>query len=277
MLGKAGASHGFFERPALEVRQAMTTITRDEIVAGLRRLGLQRGHKVLVHSSLRSFGHVDGGADAVIDALLQTVGEWGTVLVPTLTGDETLSPANPPRFDPLLTPCWTGVIPETFRRRPSAIRSLHPTHSVAAIGADAAALTQDHARSITPCDEMSPYGNMARIGGAFVLLLGVSHECNTTMHHVEEMAGVDYHIQPGFAEATIIVGGQEVRRHVMLHKYGPARDFNIMEPVFVERGIQRSGMIGTCQARLVEVPGMVRLTLQALRADPGILCKRSDG
>ena len=166
-----------------------------DIVSGLRGLGLRPGDRVLAHSSLSSFGYVEGGAPAVIDALLDVVGPDGTVLVPTLTGDETLSPANPPRFDPHSSPCWTGRIPETLRMRPDAIRSLHPTHSVAAIGRDAESLTREHIDSITPCDERSPYGKLAELPNGYVLLIGVSYQSLTLLHHVEEIAGADYHMQ----------------------------------------------------------------------------------
>ena len=94
-------------------------ITKEIIINGLKELGLKQGDTVLVHSSLSSFGYVDGGADTVIDALLETVGKEGTVLVPTLTGSEHLSAENPPVFDVRNTPCWTGKIPETFRKRAS--------------------------------------------------------------------------------------------------------------------------------------------------------------
>ena len=91
------------------------SLSRREIAAGLRALGVPPGSKLLVHSSLSSLGHVEGGADAVIDAFLDVLGPAGTLLVPTLTGDETLSAANPPVFDPTTQPCWTGLIPETLR------------------------------------------------------------------------------------------------------------------------------------------------------------------
>jgi aminoglycoside 3-N-acetyltransferase len=251
-----------------------TTVTREMIKTGLTALGLKPGSRVLVHSSLSSFGHVEGGADAVIDALLDAVGERGTVLVPTLTGSEALSPQNPPLFDPLNTPCWTGRIPETFRKRSGAVRSLHPTHSVAAIGADAAALTQEHTFSITPCDEHSPYGKLAQSENGCILLIGVDHESSTTFHHVEELAGVDYHMQPGFARATLIIDGEAVHRHYMLHAYGTPRHFNVMDTIFTERGIQQSARIGESLVRLVNAREMVQITLQCLRADARILCKR---
>jgi aminoglycoside 3-N-acetyltransferase len=246
-------------------------ITQSQLSQGFAALGVPRGGKVLVHSSLRSLGVVEGGADALIDSLLAVLGPTGTLLAPTLTGSEELSPQHPPVFDPAHTPAWTGIIPETLRRRPAAIRSLHPTHSAAAIGADASSLLQGHARSVTPCDEWSPYGELARREDGYILLIGVTHSSNTTFHHVEEVGGLPYHMQPGFAAATVMVDGAAQTRHIMLHKYGPARNFDVMEPFFLEQGIQRTGMVGNATVRLVHAGGMVRSALRAVAADPTIL------
>jgi aminoglycoside 3-N-acetyltransferase len=247
-----------------------TVVTRQDIVHGLHALGLQPGDSVLAHSSLSSFGHVEGGADAVIDALIETVGPQGTVLVPTLTGSEELCAENPPLYDPAATPCWTGRIPETFRQRAQAVRSLHPTHSVAAIGARALELTAGHEFSVTPCGPDSPYGRLAQIGG-YVLLLGVAHHSNTTFHLAEELAGVPYHMQPGLVAARIVEDGQPRAIHLMIHRYGAARNFARMEPLFRERGIQRDAWIGDAHVRLVDAGRMVEVTRQALLQDPTIL------
>ena len=249
----------------------MGNITSGDIVKGLQAEGLVPGCKLLVHSSLSSFGYVEGGVDAVIDALLEVVGVAGTILVPTLTGSETLSRNNPPVFDPLNTPCWTGKIPETFRKRPDAIRSIHPTHSVAAIGADAHLLTKDHWFSITPCDQYSPYGKLAQQPESAILLIGTDHQSSTMFHHVEETVGTDYHMQAGFAKAKLMIEGKEVYRHDMLHQYGTPRNFGIMEDVFVERGIQKTFTIGNATLRLVKALEMVELTARCLTADPRIL------
>ena len=250
----------------------MTTVTAHDITSGLHTLGLHAGDVALVHSSLSSFGHVEGGAEAVIDALLETVGPTGTILMPTLTGSEALSPDNPPVFDPRRSPCWVGRIPETFRQRPDAIRSLHATHSAAAIGREAVALTTEHLDSITPCDAHSPYGKLAQMPNGYILLLGVDHQRNTTMHHIEELVGVDYHIQPGFARAQVMLEGQTLVRHILLHRYGTARNFNVMEPALIERGIQQNGRIGQADVRLIHAGRMVEITAQALRLDPRLLC-----
>jgi aminoglycoside 3-N-acetyltransferase len=223
---------------------------------------------------LSSFGQVDGGADTVIDAFLDVVGDAGTVFVPTLTGSEELSAQNPPVFHVENTPCWTGVIPETFRKRPDAIRSLHPTHSVAAIGADAEAITYDHIDSITPCDESSPYGKLAHIQNGYIVLIGVNQNSNTTFHHAEEVVGVDYHLQKGLVEARIESEGAILIQHIFIHAYGIARNFNVMDAVFLERGIQHIGQIGNSEIRVIHAGGMVDLTTRALHADRTILCAK---
>ncbi|MBK8903618.1 MAG: AAC(3) family N-acetyltransferase [Anaerolineaceae bacterium] len=248
-------------------------VTKNDIIAGLTTLGVASGNKVLVHSSLSSFGHVEGGADTVIDAILDVIGEDGTMLVPTLTGHEGLSADNPPIFDPTHTPCWTGTIPESFRKRPCAVRSCHPTHSVAAIGSDASHLTEGHQFSITPCDALSPYGKLAKLKDSFILLVGVTHESSTMFHHIEEIIGADYHMQRGLVKAKMIVDGVESERHIMLHRYGTPRNFNVMEQVFIEQGIQKTITIGNSEIRLVKVVEMVRTTVCALRADKTILCE----
>lgn len=253
-----------------EFRQQATIVTRQDIVHGLRQLGVEAGTSILAHSSLSSLGYVEGGADAVIDALIEAVGPQGTLLVPTLTGSEALNAENPPVYDPSETPCWTGRIPETLRQRANAIRSLHPTHSVAAIGANARSLTRDHEFSITPCGPDSPYGRLAQNGGC-ILLLGVTHSVNTTFHHVEEIVGVPYHMQPGWVAAQVKTEDQVRTIHLMLHRYGPDRCFERMEPVFRERGIQHDGQIGQAQVRLIDARRMVEITQQALLQDPTIL------
>lgn len=125
-------------------------ITMKRLVDDLRALGLGDGDVVLVHSSLSRLGWVEGGAETVIDALVEAVGPGGTVLFPTLTGTEQDGPQHPPVIELAATPCWTGTIPETARRRPEAIRSVHPTHSVSAIGARPHAYTTGHEASSTP-------------------------------------------------------------------------------------------------------------------------------
>lgn len=158
-------------------------LTRADIIQGLKALGLQAGDKVLVHSSLVALGKVDGGPETVIDALLDTVGPEGLVVVPTF--------ACKAPFDRRSSSTALGAIAEALWKRKEAIRSLHPTHSVAAIGKGAAELVKDHEKQPTAYAEGTPYVKIARSGGK-ILLMGVDQDRNTTLHAAEAIAGVPY-------------------------------------------------------------------------------------
>jgi len=247
-------------------------VTASDIAAGLRALGLPAGATVLVHSSLRSFGQVEGGADAVIDGILQALGPTGTAAFPTFSGSSKLGPEHPPHFDVRQTPCWTGRIPETARDRAEARRSLHPTHSVAAMGPGTADLLHDHELSPTPCGPETPFGRLARCERGYVLFLGADLSSNTMFHHVEEAAKVDYHMQEVPVAATVVDYEGETRTvRLWLHRYGPARDYPKAEPYLRERGILTSGRIGESTVRLVRSRPMVEYVLARVSEDPDYL------
>jgi len=249
--------------------QSQPTVTTAALVDDLRRLGLAEGSVVLVHSSLSRLGNVEGGAEAVIDALLAAVGPGGTVLFPTLTGTEGDGPESPPVIDVRSTPCWTGRIPETARRRPGAIRSLHPTHSIAALGAEAARYAAKHETGQTPCDEHSPYDRLITEGG-FILLLGeVTQDSNTSLHCLEELAEVPYHLQPAPTDGVVI--DADGRRHVVrnrLHLWGWERDFPRVDEPLAAAGAMRVGRVGASTSRLIAARRFADVLLPLLREDP---------
>ncbi len=246
-------------------------VTKRQIITSLKNLGLKAGDTALVHSSLSRFGIVTGGVDTVIDAVLEAVAPDGTIMVPTLTGSEKLSPDNPPVFDVRTTPCWTGKIPETFRRREAAIRSLHPTHSVSAIGVKAKYFTQGHENCMTPCGLNSPYHKLAKSNG-YVLMLGVDLECCTLFHTAEELAEVDYVNQKDFVIATVKdYQGIERKIKLKIHKYGDERDFTKMEKMLMERGILKKGESGNAEIRLIKAGDFLSLAIDILKQNPRYL------
>jgi aminoglycoside 3-N-acetyltransferase len=246
----------------------VSTIDQEQISTELARLGLRPGHHVLIHSSLSSLGRVAGGAPAVVQALLDVVADEGTVLAPTLTGNEHIGPNTHLVFDTADSPCWTGRIAETFRTWPQAVRSLHPTHSVTAVGAAATRLTEGHEDCVTPCGPGSPYARLAADPHGMILLLGCDHESNTTLHHVEELAGAAYHLQPVPVRAEIRHLGRTELRDYWLHRYGTRRDFGRLEPLLMQRGFQSIGLVGAATARLVPAGPLVSLGVEVLRASP---------
>ncbi|MFF8732552.1 aminoglycoside N(3)-acetyltransferase [Streptomyces sp. NPDC015171] len=175
-------------------------VTRDTLAAQLRLLGVETGEILLVHSSLSSLGWVNGGAVAVVQALLDALGPSGTLVVPAQTGDQSdpavwSDPPVPeewwdriratmPPYDPLITPArGVGVVPETVRTWPGALRSAHPQTSFAALGPRAREITEGHAPDCR-LGEHSPLARLERLG-ARVLLLGAGYASCTAFHLAE--------------------------------------------------------------------------------------------
>lgn len=244
-------------------------MTSAQLIEGFADTGVERGDSILVHSSLSSLGWVEGGAEAVVESLVGAVGEGGTVLFPTLTGRPEDSPANPPEFDAKLSRCWTGAIPEVSRLRPDAIRSLHPTHSVAAIGRLAEWFTSGHELARTPCGFGSPYDKLAAIGGKIVLV-GVTQSSNTSFHMAEEIAGVPYVLldQPVDVTMTDAAGRSVDMPQTRLHLWGPERDYDALETQMIELGICHIRRIGGAEVRVIDAMLQRMFLVRRLLDDP---------
>ena len=155
-------------------------LTQAELVAGLARLGAKPTCRLMVHASLSRFGHVEGGAATVVAALRAAAGEGGAVIVPSFrdairADDYAMRECRavcPRALCPSREPGHTGVVGETVRQQPDALRRFHPTHSWVGVGGDARFLLEGHCESPTPCGRESPFFRLMQRDG-LVLLLGV--------------------------------------------------------------------------------------------------------
>ena len=197
----------------------------------------------------------------------------GTVMVPTLTGSEKLNKDNPPVFDAQNTPCWTGKIPETFRQRKDAVRSLHPTHSIAAIGKLAGYFTAGHEDSLTPCGKASPYWKVAEKKGHY-LFAGVNLDSCTFMHTLEEISEVPYHMQKEIVNAKILNGKEIIERELYLHKYGTEVYFSKVEPLLLAKGAIKKGRIGEADSMLLDASKTAEILLPILAQDKLFFTKK---
>ncbi|WP_163378587.1 AAC(3) family N-acetyltransferase [Cyclobacterium sp. SYSU L10401] len=156
---------------------------KQRIQKDLSQLRLGEGDHVLVHASLNSLGRFPDRAKIVVSALLDLLGPGGTLLMPALSY-QTVTPENP-IFDLSKTPACVGALPEFFRTFPGAQRSMHPTHSVCAIGELSDYFLSDHLLDDTPCGPHSPFAKLPEVHGK-ILFLGCGTRPNTSMHAVEE-------------------------------------------------------------------------------------------
>lgn len=164
-------------------------LTKQDIVNSLKRLGIKEGDCIITHSSFKSLGAVEQGAKTIIDAMLETVGNDGTVVFPTLCQKDW---ENVYKNWSLDAPSDVGFLTNYFRKLPEAKRSNHATHSVAAIGKEAEYITNTHGESglrygiygDTPFAADSPWEKMYELD-AKVVFLGVNIKKCTFRHYAE--------------------------------------------------------------------------------------------
>lgn len=204
------ASHAvrIIHRFELTRNKLTTKVSQARIVKDLRNLGIKDGDILFVHSSLRSIGFVEGGADTVIDALLEAIGPSGTLVMPAFSyvnGSMLETLQRGIVFDPQKAPVVVGTIPETFRKRLGVRRSIHPTHSVCALGAKAEWITSGAENAPTNFGPGTPSYKIMEENG-FILGLGC-HFGHCTYTHVIEDSIDDFPIEvhhPKVFEATVI-------------------------------------------------------------------------
>ncbi len=177
------------KRRAAEQQATRRSISTAELQSGIEALGIASGDVVMLHSSLSSIGFVEGGPDAVLDALIDAIGPSGTLVVPTywLPGGTILATCRLDGyvFDPRRHGTHLGRLPSAFLARDGIARSVHPTHSVSAIGRDARAIVCDHHQAPSIFGAGSPWDRCHALN-AKVLGLGISMGPVTFYHLLED-------------------------------------------------------------------------------------------
>jgi aminoglycoside 3-N-acetyltransferase len=243
-------------------------ITIDNMSRDLIKLGIQRGDILIVHSSLSNIGWVCGGAQSVILALMNVLGDDGTLVMPAQSGDwsdpaEWENPPIPkewlpiiyenmPAFDPDITPTrGMGRIAELFRTFPGTMRSTHPQVSFCANGKFAKEILEQH--DLTPQFGMnSPLGKLYELG-AKVLLLGVGYENCTSFHLAEAMIDKMPKKRMGTA---LMENGQRVWKWFEDYIYDPD-DFDKIGQSFEENYMIHQGIVGSANCKLFRVKDCV--------------------
>lgn len=262
--------------------------TERQLIDDLHRIGLEAGATLLVHSSLRAVGKIEGGGDTLVRAIRTVLGEEGTLAVPTFTFGSCdpegwrEPPATPEAlkkareeatvFDCRKTPTqteWMGIFPELVRRLPEAQRSNHPVVSFTAVGANAAFLTRN-APFHYPLGTDSPLARLHQLDGQ-VLLLGTSQTTNSSLHLAEIWANVPY-----IHRSATIKTGEETWA-VMRGSPECSEGFRKVEPLLRQARLLRHGYIGNAPSQLMRQRQVVSMAITLLQGDgAALLCDVPD-
>ncbi|MBO4305439.1 MAG: AAC(3) family N-acetyltransferase [Lentisphaeria bacterium] len=227
----------------------MTKMTKKTLAENLRKLGLAKGDKVLLHSSYLSLGGVEGGPEKVIDAFMDVLGKEGTLLVPI--------------FGSL------GILTTLLRNRPGAVIDPCPVGTLAALGKDGEKLFKDHWKAETAHGENTPFTRLADMGG-YVCLMGVDQDRNTTLHAAEALLRLPYLGEVSAEFST--PAGKKITGNWKYYP-GPHRDFIGLDRAFRESGKMKIARIGNSQIRLIKASDLLEIAVSLGKKDPAfVLC-----
>jgi aminoglycoside N3'-acetyltransferase len=230
-------------------------LQQSELVAQLHALGVARGGVLLVHCAFSRIGPLAGGPQGLIAALQAALGPQGTLVMPSMPDDDQIP------FSVTHSPCLgMGIVADTFWRQEGVLRCDSP-HSFAAAGPLAAAITAPQPVEV-PHGPDSPVGRVWERNGQ-VLLLGVNHDADTTVHLGELLGGARYRLPKTVPVAT--AGG------ITWVAYGEldhcCQNFRLVDGWLDARGLQRKGSVGHGEARLARARDIVAVVVAHVQAD----------
>ncbi|MBS4196985.1 AAC(3) family N-acetyltransferase [Lederbergia citri] len=231
-------------------------LTKKQLIEDFKSIGIKEGMVLVVHTSLRNIGFIQGGPEVVIESLLEILGDEGTLVMPSMTSGEEL-------YDPKTTPTeYMGIVAETFWRMPGVLRSNHPNSAFAAYGKHANEIVSEH-----PIDQpegiKSPIGKVFQLDGR-ILLLGASHDSNTTIHLAESLNEVPYRTY-----STMLFSNEgkieEIQVPLINHC---CQNFKKIESLLKEKGYLSVQKIGNGICQFMKASDVVEVASIQLKKNP---------
>jgi len=244
--------------------------TKETLIKDIEKLGLKKDCTVLIHSSYKSIGDVDGRADTVLDAFIEYMKD-GLLAFPTHSWNTVNS--EHPNFYLNETKVCIGILPELFRQRPNVLRSIHPTHSVSAIGKNAYEFIKDDVDAETPCGINSTWHKMYEYYG-YIIFLGAKMTTNTFIHGVEEWVGIPDRLSENKVDFQIHLPGKEVYTkavHTHRSSFGDVSSvYDKLKEPLIYLNIAKEGKIGDATTVLCDARKMCDFTTDMLKIKPNL-------
>lgn len=245
--------------------------TKQDFLENLKALGVDPSGTLMVHLSCKAIGEIEGRGDTVLDALSEYM-QPGLLVLPSHTWDNV--GIKNPVMDVLYTPTCVGILTEMFRKRPSVCRSLHPTHSLAALGADAKEFVSGEEHIETPCGKNGVYYKLWQ-RNAQILLIGVNFTRNTYVHGIEEWDGATGSISQDKTN-LYVVNHQGQRIYTPQYRHCASlgsETFCKLEAQAIQEGILTMGRFGDATARLMRTVPLREMVASLLRVDSKYLLR----
>lgn len=255
----------------------MGNYTKEDLKQHLKEMGFTGTESIMVHSSMKSIGIVEGGADTVVDTFMEYFRE-GLFMTPTHTWKQ--MSAEYPVFNPAIEPACVGIIPNIFMKREGVVRSLHPTHSIAAYGKDAAEYVKGEENVTTPCAVGGCWERL-RERNAKILLIGVTHARNTFIHAIEEVYDVPERLTEEPVAFKIVMPDGSIKdvavhRHYNRLKAHISEEFDKMLDGYFATGAAKKVRFGDAECILCDTNRMFEVTGAILEQEINCFIDRAE-
>lgn len=226
-------------------------LTTTEIHQFLKDNGIRKSDTVIVHTSMRALGAVDGGCDGLIDAFTSYLSE-GLFIVPTHTWANV--GAEQPVYDVRSTPPCIGALPTVAAFRKDGIRSLHPTHSVAAFGNRAKEFVKGEEICTSPCPAGGIWSRLYE-EHAKILLLGVKLNRNTYIHTLDELLSIPNRLKDPIPLTVIDYDGNACVLQFRKHGHTDSEEYEKYRTALETAGAMTNARLGNAEVGIVDARG----------------------
>ncbi len=240
---------------------------KEKLTEDLKNMGIRPEDALMVHSSMKSIGQVEGGADTVVDTFMEYLGKDGLLMMPSHTWKQMSDIYNV--FDPETEPGCVGIIPNIFRERKEVVRSLHPTHSIVAYGKGADEYIRGEEKLTTPCAPGGCWDRLRNVN-AKILLIGVTHARNTFIHGIEEVFDVPERFTKEPVEFKIKMPDGTLKpvsmyRHYNVHTAHISESFDKMLSGYEKTGAAKKVRFGDAECILCDAVKLFEVTARILK------------
>lgn len=245
--------------------------TKQDLLKQLKEMPIDEKGTIIVHSSMKSIGDIEGGAETVLDAFTEFMKD-GLLVFPTHTW-ATMNEENPV-FSVNDTPSHVGILTEIFRKRPGVLRSYHPTHSVGALGDDADDFINRDEQFNTPAARESVWGKLLD-RQAKILLVGVDLKRNTFIHGIEEWLDIPDRMNEQPQDlVSVLPDGTEIPSPQIRHISGISNNYWKVEEWLANKGAIEYTQFGDAKVLVCDTVQLAEYITEMLKIDPALF---SDG